>query len=233
MLARMNRRSASPLAVSLASTALLAGVACGDDPSGGGLPLGEQQKGIATFYNATGAGNCSFEPNGDLMVAAINTTQYARSATCGQCVDVVGPKGTVRVRIVDQCPDCDKGHLDLSREAFAKVADMSLGRVDISWTPVSCDVAGNIEYHFKDGSNPDWTALQIRNHRLPIQKLEWKRDGDWKAIAREDYNYFVATSGVGTGSFQVRVTASDGQQLTDTLPKVLDNASVPGSAQFK
>ena len=196
------------------------------------MALGSEQKGIATFYDATGAGNCSYDKGGDLMVAAMNREQYADSAACGQCVDIVGPKGNVRVMIVDQCPDCDKGHLDLSRKAFDKIAEAEDGRVDITWTPVSCDVAGPVKYHFKDGSNPWWTAIQVRNHRLPIQKLEWKRDGDWKSLKRESYNYFVADSGVGEGRFQLRVTAQDGQQLVDSVEKVLDDDTVDGAEQF-
>ncbi|MFP2931339.1 expansin EXLX1 family cellulose-binding protein [Pyxidicoccus sp. 3LG] len=216
------------------AAAFLACGGCSDDPSGGGAPLGEEQKGIATYYDATGAGNCSFEPNGDLMVAAMNEPQYARSAACGQCVDITGPKGSVRVRIVDRCPECDTGHLDLSREAFAKIAEMKDGRVDITWTPVSCDVAGNLEYHFKDGSSQWWTAIQVRNHRLPIQKVEWRRGtGNWQDMPRQDYNYFLAEGGVGEGSFSLRVTASNGQQIEDTLPRVLDNDTTEGASQFR
>ncbi|MBZ4418610.1 expansin EXLX1 family cellulose-binding protein [Myxococcus sp. RHSTA-1-4] len=216
------------------AAAFLACGGCSDDPSGGGTPLGEEQQGIATYYDATGAGNCSYEPNGDLMVAAMNTPQYNGSAACGMCVDVQGPKGSVRVRIVDRCPECDTGHLDLSREAFAKIAEMQQGRVSITWTPVSCDVAGNLEYHFKNGSNPWWTAIQVRNSRLPIQKLEWRRGtGGWNNIPREDYNYFVNDSGMGDGSFQLRVTASDGQTVEDTLQRVLDNDSAEGASQFR
>ncbi|WP_336242471.1 expansin EXLX1 family cellulose-binding protein [Corallococcus exercitus] len=195
------------------------------------MSLGAEQKGIATYYDANGGGNCGFDPGGDLMVAAMNQAQYDNSAVCGECVDIVGPKGTVRVRIVDQCPDCDKGHLDLSVQAFDKVAERKDGRVDITWTPVSCDVAGPVEYHFKDGSNPWWTAIQVRNHRLPIKKLEWRRDGDWKAFQRESYNYFIF-EGIGEGRFQLRVTASDGQQLVDSVEKVLDDDSVDGAEQF-
>ncbi|MCP3142026.1 expansin EXLX1 family cellulose-binding protein [Pyxidicoccus xibeiensis] len=216
------------------AAAFLACGGCSDDPSGGGTPLGEEQKGIATFYDATGAGNCSFEPTGDLMVAAMNTPQYAGSAACGQCVDIIGPKGSVRVRIVDRCPECESGHLDLSREAFAKIAEMKDGRVDITWTPVSCDVAGNLEYHFKDGSNAWWTAVQVRNHRLPIKKMEWKSGSSgWKDMPRQDYNYFLNESGMGQGSFSLRVTATDGQQVEDTFPAVLDDDSADGASQFR
>ncbi|RYZ33595.1 MAG: hypothetical protein EOO71_41570 [Myxococcaceae bacterium] len=231
MLAAMNRPSFLKPSLLVAVASLACG-GCGDSASGGGVTLGEEQKGIATYYDANGSGNCSYDKGGDLMVAAMNADQYDNSAACGQCVNIVGPKGSLRVRIVDQCPDCEKGHLDLSREAFEKVAEMKDGRVNITWTPVSCDVAGPVKYHFKEGSNPWWTAIQVRNHRLPIQKLEWKRGGDWKSLRRESYNYFVTDDGVGEGSFQVRVTASDGQQLTDTLEKVLDDKSVDGAAQF-
>ncbi len=99
---------------------------------------------------------------------------------------------------------------------------------------MSCDVAGNLEYHFKDGSNPWWTAIQVRNHRLPIKKLEWKRGtAGWNEVPREDYNYFVNSGGMGDGSFQLRVTASDGQTVEDTLSKVLDDDSVEGSSRFR
>ena len=74
---------------------------------------------------------------------------------------VVGPKGAVTVRIVDLCPECNAGHLDLSREAFALIADLPQGRVDITWQVVSPDLPGPVAYHFKDGSNQWWTAVQV------------------------------------------------------------------------
>ena len=43
----------------------------------------------------------------------------------------------VIVRIVDLCPECDASHLDLSREAFARIADLPQGRVDITWRVAS------------------------------------------------------------------------------------------------
>jgi len=212
----------------------LAAVGCGPAPSGGGIPLGQTQQGIATFYDATGAGNCSFDPSpGDLMVAAMNAPQYANSAVCGECVKVEGPSGSVVVRIVDQCPDCGTGHLDLSREAFALIADPKLGRVNIQWTPVSCAVGGPVAYHFKDHSSQWWTAIQVRNHRLPIQKMEWGRDGVWHAMERQDYNFFLDDGGVGPSAFRVRITSVDGQQLEDALPGPLDDQTVNGAAQFE
>lgn len=95
--------------------------------------LSPTYSGEGTFYGATGQGNCTFDASpGDLMVAAMNGPDYAGSAVCGQYVAVTGPKGSVTVRITDQCPECKKGDLDLSESAFARIADPVAGRVPIS-----------------------------------------------------------------------------------------------------
>lgn len=210
--------------------------ACGPTDAGEALrALGEYQDGLITFYDADGSGNCSFAPSpNDLDVAAMNIGQYQDSAVCGACVEIEGPKGNLRVRIVDSCPDCpDKGHLDLSREAFAKLADPVAGRVNVRWRMVTCDVQGPIRYHFKDGSSQWWTAIQVLNHRLPVAKLEYWKDSAWVNVKRESYNYFVEPNGMGSGAIKVRVTASDGQTLEDTLPGAASDKTYDGAAQFK
>ncbi len=200
---------------------------------GAPIPFGETQDGIATWYDATGDGACSFGRSSDLQVAAMNAPQFAGSAVCGECIDVKGPRGSTVVRVVDKCPECGPGHLDLSKEAFSKIAELSQGKVDITWQPVACPVSGNVQYHFKDGSSKWWTAIQVRNHRLPISKLEWSRQGSWVEISRESYNYFVVSGGVGDGPVKVRVTAVDGQTLEDTLPPAASDLTANGAGQFR
>ena len=147
---------------------------------------------------------------------------------------VNGPKGEVTVRIVDLCPECQAGHLDLSREAFAQIADLPLGRVSITWQVVSPDLSGPIAYHFKDGSNQWWTAVQVRNHRNPIARLEYlDGGGQWVSVPRTDYNYFVQTNpGHGAGPYTFRVTDSYGNVLTDSGIPHLENGTVNGTGQF-
>jgi len=191
-------------------------------------------QGIATYYYATGAGACSFDssPN-DLMVAAMNADEYDNAAACGTYIDVVGPKGAVTVRIVDLCPECKAGHLDLSQDAFAQIADLPQGRVSITWQVVSPDLAGPIAYHFKDGSNQWWTAVQIRNHRNPIGQLEYWTGGQWVSVPRTSYNYFVQTNpGMGTGPYTFRVTDSYGNVLIDGGIPHVENGTVNGASQF-
>jgi expansin (peptidoglycan-binding protein) len=204
--------------------------------SSGSLYSTEQKTGIATYYDADGSGNCSFDksPN-DMDVVALNFPEYADSAACGSCIHVKGPSGEVTVRVTDSCPGCEKGHLDLSEQAFAKIAALEKGRVDITYQTVACKVSGNLAYHFKDGSSKYWTAIQVRNHRLPVTKLEYQRDGAWAEMKREDYNYFVESKGVGDqpGGLKLKITAADGQVIEDTLPgAVPDDQTVDGSKQF-
>jgi expansin (peptidoglycan-binding protein) len=117
-------------------------------------------------------------------------------------------------------------------EAFQMIAPLPQGRVPITWTVVPCNVTGNVAYRFKEGSSQWWTAIQVRNHRLPITKLEWMSGGTWTEIPRADYNYFVVANGVGPSAFMVRTTAIDGQQLVDMLPAPQPGVVVPGSSQF-
>jgi expansin len=207
----------------------------GPKPTGGGVDIGEEQKGIATYYDfADGSGACLFDATPeDLDVAALNAEEFSSAAYCGACARVVGPEGTVTVRLVDMCADCNSGHLDLSPSAFEKIAPLEAGRVDITWSIVSCAVGGPVAYKFKDGSNAWWTAVQVRNHRLPITKFEVDKGEGFVELPRTEYNYFLDESGFGEQSVQVRITASDGQTLVDTLPPVQEYVVTDGKAQFE
>jgi expansin len=197
-------------------------------------PENPLQSGVATYYHATGDGACMFGTSpSDLMVAAMNAEEYQNAAYCGAFVMVNGPKGSVMVRIVDLCPGCKAGHLDLSQQAFEKIADLPQGVVPISWQVVSPPLSGNILYHFKDGSNQWWTAVQIRNHRNPIAKLEYQKDGQWISVPRKSYNYFVQTEpGMGPGPYTFRVTDLYGNTLIDSGIPHVEEGSVTGTGQF-
>lgn len=195
-------------------------------------------KGVATFYDADGSGNCGFDATPkDLDVVALDRNLYAKSAMCGGCLKVTGPKGDVTVRIVDSCPECAEtgANLDLSAEAFAKIAEPKQGKISISYELVSCAVSGNLAYHFKDGSSQWWTAIQIRNSKVPVSKVEYQSGSGWVEMKRQDYNYFIAEKGVGaTKSLVVRVTSSDDQVIEDTIAGgPVSNKTISGAKQFE
>jgi expansin len=211
--------------------------ATGATGSGGGATCGgePERTGEATYYDfADGSGNCGFDatPN-DLMVGAMNHTDYAASASCGSCAHLVGPAGEVTIRIVDQCPECKPGDIDLAPDAFEKIAALNLGRVPITWQYVECGVSGPLRYRFKEGSNQWWTALQIRNHRHAIAKVEYQNgNGDFSAVNREDYNYFVEPAGMGPGPYTFRVTDVYDNVITDTGIAHQEATEVAGASQF-
>jgi expansin len=200
--------------------------------------FGMPHTGDATFYTtADGSGACLYDKNtADVNIAALNVSDWDGSAWCGACADVTTADGSkmVRVRIVDECPDCSPGQLDLHPGAFAQLAPTSAGRISIKWTFVACDVTGPVRYKYKDGSNPYWTAVQVQNSRYPISKLESSGDGlSWTEAARQDYNYFLNDHGFGTSVVHVRITAESGEVLEDNLPTVQANAVTAGQAQFQ
>lgn len=200
--------------------------ACGDPPA--------EHAGEGTYYAADGTGNCSFDASpDDLMVAAMNEADYDGAALCGACVAVDGPDGSVTVRIVDRCPGCAPGDVDLSPQAFEQIAPLSAGRVPITWRLVPCDVDGPLRYRFKDGSNPFWTAIQVRNHRHAIATLEARGPGGgWREVAREPYNYFVAADGLGDGPYDLRITDVHGLVVEEAGVPPGDDVEVAGTTQL-
>jgi expansin len=192
--------------------------------------------GIATYYTeANGDGACMFGPSpNDLLVAAMNAPEFNNAAVCGEYVHVKGARGEVTVRIVDLCPECLAGHLDLSPQAFALIDDLPKGRVSITWQVVSPALSGPIAYHFMDASNQWWTAVQVRNIRNPVARLEYKNgSGQWVSVPRTSYNYFVQTNpGMGLGPYTLRITDSYGNVLVDSGIAHTPGASQNGAAQF-
>ena len=194
-----------------------------------------RNRGIATYYDADGSGACLFGPSPeDLMIAAMNADEYGNATACGTFVSLTGPKGAITVRIVDLCPECGAGHLDLSLEAFSLIAEPVQGRVPITWQVISPDLAGPVAYHFKEGSNQWWTAVQVRNHRNPVAALEYLTEhGQWKKVQRTRYNYFVQTKpGMGPGPYAFRVTDIYGNVLTDYGISHIKSGTIKGSNQF-
>jgi expansin (peptidoglycan-binding protein) len=198
-------------------------VACGSE---------SPHTGDGTVYDADGTGNCSFDAAPDRMVGAMNHADYAASAVCGECVAISGPSGDVTIRIVDQCPECAPGDIDLSAEAFAKIAEPSAGRVSISWKVVSCGLPGPIRYRFKEGSNPYWTAVQIRNANSAILSVEAMKDGAYEPLTRTDYDYFLDESGLGPGPYSFRVTDVYGDVPHDAEIPFGEAQTFDGAAQF-
>ena len=174
--------------------------------------------GEGTYYGYSGGGNCSFPVPDDIDTAAMNATDYSASMACGGVIVVTNTDTdlSVTVRIDDQCPECAEGDVDLSQEAFEQIAELSTGRIPITWHYIANPVAGNIKLYFKDGSSQYWTAVQVRDHLYPVASLAYRQTSsgnDYVSVTRESYNYFVKDAGFGTGPYDFRLTDFCGQSV--------------------
>ena len=74
----------------------------------------------------------------------------------------------------------------------------------------------------------------MRNAKLPIVRVESKAgEGAFEKLDRSSDGPFTDANGVGSSSFELRMTASDGQVVTQTLSGFVAGAIVATSAQFK
>ncbi|CAF1524287.1 unnamed protein product [Didymodactylos carnosus] len=100
--------------------------------------------GQATYYNIEGGYTaCVTLQNDNQFLVAMNAPQFDpytsngnpnRNSLCGKTVRINGPKGSVTAVVIDRCPSCQYGDLDLTPAAFQAIADLSQGRVSISWS---------------------------------------------------------------------------------------------------
>ena len=184
--------------------------------------------GDGTAYGMpTNGGNCLFpkaEYYKDMMFAAINKPQYTDDMGCGLCAVAVStshPMAPIRVRIIDQCPECAHGSLDFSDKAFKAMTGMDPARVKITWALIPCDVdiagypalvqkGSPIKFQFKTGSSQWWFQVQVFNTVYPVAAVECKVGGQYKPMRRENHNYWVKPDGdAGAGPFSFRVTLAD------------------------
>ncbi|GAB3171698.1 expansin (peptidoglycan-binding protein) [Micromonospora palomenae] len=178
-------------------------------------------KGKATFYDSKGAGgNCSYpSAPANRRYVALGPSEYAAGAACGGFLDVTGPRGTVRVLVMDQCPECEPGHLDLSREAFAEIADPVQGVVGISYRAVvDPPLPGPLTFRIKEGASQWWFAVLVGQHGNPLRSVGVRQgsSGAWRGAARQDYNYWLIESGAGPGPYAIRVTDVYGHRASAT-----------------
>ncbi|MFJ6755381.1 expansin EXLX1 family cellulose-binding protein [Streptomyces sp. NPDC091273] len=203
-------------------------------PSAGRIQPGTTYKGVATAYAAgDGNGACLFGPSNDLMIAAMNTADYESSRACGAYVRVRAANGaSITVRITNECPlPCAPGQLDLSEQAFAKLADLKVGRIPITWSLLSSHTPSTISIRYKTGSSPHWCGIQVIDHRNPVARLEVRTTKGWRSLPRTDYNYFLSADGSGCGG-AMRITDIYGEQLTVDRAALLPNVAQPTRVQF-
>jgi expansin len=223
--------SVAALAVGISQAA--GGRACALAVSGPGQARQAQQAGeipgMATHYVLHGLPNCSYpSPPADGLFVAIPPDEYDGAAGCGGYLAVDGPDGSVRVEVIDQCPDCETGHIDLSEKAFSAIAPLDPGLINVTYQHLdNPPLPGPISLRVKEGSSQSWLALLAMNTGNPLTSVQVETEsGGWQQLVQADYNYWIAPSGAGAGPFTVRLSDTVGDVVT-----VHDVALTPGAVQ--
>jgi expansin (peptidoglycan-binding protein) len=89
--------------------------------------------GKATFYSV-GLGSCGSTNSDSQMVAALSESLMSGKKYCGKSITLTGGSGSVTVKVVDSCPGCGAGDIDLSPAAFQKLGALSKGVIPITWS---------------------------------------------------------------------------------------------------
>jgi expansin len=201
--------------------------------SGRSLSAGSEQSGtvsgIATHYVLSGLPNCSYpSPPANNFFVALSPSEYNSAAACGGYLTVTGPDGSVTVQVIDQCPECATGHIDLSEPAFAQLSPLGAGLINVHYQYLADPaLPGPVTMEVKSGSSQYWLALLADNTGNPLASVQVETgSGGWISLARANYNYWIAQSGAGPGPFTVRLTDTQGNQVT-----LHDVALDPGAVQ--
>lgn len=204
-----------------------------DAPLAGRIKPGVTYNGPGTWYDSNGDGACLFGVGPDDMTVAMNQTDYETSKACGAHLEVRASNGkTIRVRVNNLCPSpCRVGQLDLSKQAFARLADPKVGEIKVTWKLLS-PAMGGMSLRYKDGSSRSWCAIQAVDHRNPVARLEVQTsNGAWKQLRRTDYNYFISADGAGCGG-SIAVTDIYGQRLVSNALAIRPTVKQQTNQQF-
>ncbi|GAA0626485.1 RlpA-like double-psi beta-barrel domain-containing protein [Kribbella sandramycini] len=95
--------------------------------------------GTASWYNDAGIGACGtpLNANTDWLVAAPaglwTSPNPNNDPLCKKSIRVTYNGRTITVPIRDKCPSCPNNKIDLSRPAFANLANPDVGIINITW----------------------------------------------------------------------------------------------------
>jgi expansin (peptidoglycan-binding protein) len=196
----------------------------------------------ATFTGSGYSGGASLlDPIPSTMeITALDPKDYnyngVNAALAGAYLEVTGPNGKTTVYVTDLYPEGANGALDLCPTSFAKIGNMSAGKINIKWRLVKAPIKGNFSYRIKEGSSPYWAAIQVRNHKYPIMKMEYYKDNKWINMEKTPWNHFLGMN-MGTSPLKVRITDIRGAVVTDTIQALPKNGTskayiVPGKVQL-
>ncbi|KAI0674960.1 RlpA-like double-psi beta-barrel-protein domain-containing protein-containing protein [Trametes maxima] len=97
-------------------------------------PSATAYSGDATYYYPNGGtGACGAPSQNTDLVVALSADQYAGGSNCWRHIGVHYQGKFVDATVVDLCPGCASGSIDLSPSAFERLAPLDAGRIHVTW----------------------------------------------------------------------------------------------------
>lgn len=210
-----------------AATALAVLLAC-LSVAAASLPYGRTISGEGTYYGTTEGGHCALrQPRppmyASMQAVALNSAQYGNSLPCGACLEYTGNGdgsganpivGTHMAYVMDECPSCADGDIDLSMSGD--------GRWKVSWRFVPCP-GGSVSF-LLEGSNAFYKKIQPRGMKGPA--LSFAVNG--VQGTRKMDNFFEFHSSFPTPATAVIRTVL-GETLTVQIPYWVDDGAISAS----
>ncbi|KAF4028850.1 Lytic transglycosylase [Phytophthora infestans] len=199
-------------------------------------------EGYGTVYTlgTPSSGNCNFMSWPDAAVtkyAALNAEQWEETMNCGRCAEVSCTDASCSgqseiVYIMDQCPGCAYGDLDLSPDVFESITGQSYTKLSIEWKFVDCPISNNVQYCLKTGSSGFWVAVQPTNCASGVKSLSI--NGQETSVIDSAYYFLIDGSGESVAdlsSLSISMIGVNGEVLEETLSLTADECT-EGSSQF-
>lgn len=236
--------------VRLALSFVVLALACGSPSNGNTVvhiatALGEQHDGTynlgpvaftGSFWNSCAPYAPEVQKSIGDNLAGLALGYNGDGSLCDTCVQIERTNGKkVVARVITTGETVGPNDIDLSQKAFEALGGDDYPR-KMTWAIVKCSVTTEkIRYQFQTEANPDWTSLWVRGSRLPLRNVEVKKSGKttWTKLDRGTDGTLTDTAGFGTGKFQLRLTAYDGQVITDSFPTFTAGALLSSESQFE
>lgn len=84
-------------------------------------------------YFYPGLGACGETNNNNDAVAAVSSAVYASGGGCNKVATIHYNGKTTTARVVDLCPSCATGNIDVSPTVFQALSPLDAGRIDVTW----------------------------------------------------------------------------------------------------
>ncbi|HEX6764168.1 MAG TPA: hypothetical protein VF103_01795 [Polyangiaceae bacterium] len=181
----------------------------------------------ASLREATGLG-------GEYLAGVANEHSQG-SAVCDSCILIKTATGrSIVARVVTYGVEQDPNDIDVSPNVYEAINTGEYPR-SMTWEFAKCPDTGPLSYEFKGGSNPYWTSVWVRNPRVPVTTAEVMsaNHASFSGLRRETDGSLTDDSGYGSGEFTYRITAMDGQVVTETLASFSAGIVVSGAQQFE